>query len=137
MREHGVTNFPDPQVHGNSVTLLITPSITSSPAFKSARVECAHLLPDGGQGLISPSPAQQRARTEGLVAFAACMRRHGFPSFPDPTGQGRLTLEMIAQAGINLRQPAVLPAADACVPSSRGQITRAAVARAVANPSGS
>ena len=42
---------------------------------------------------------------------------------------------MIAHAGINLRQPAVLQAGDACVSVSHGQITRSDVAQAVANPS--
>ena len=36
MRDNGVTNFPDPQVNGTHPTLQITPSISASPAFKSA-----------------------------------------------------------------------------------------------------
>jgi hypothetical protein len=137
MRDHGVTNFPDPQVNGNHLTIQINPSITASPAFKSAQKACAYLLPPGAGQINGPSPAQQKARTEGLLAFAACVRNHGFPSFPDPDSQGRLTLQMIAQAGINLHQPAVLQAGDACVSASHGQITKADVARAIANPSGS
>ncbi|MGO9884150.1 MAG: hypothetical protein ACLPV4_14160 [Solirubrobacteraceae bacterium] len=137
MRDHGVTNFPDPQVNGNHITLQITPSITGSPAFKSAQKACTSLLPAGAGRFNGPSPAQQKARTEGLLAFAACVRKHGFPSFPDPTSQGQLTLEMIRQAGINLQQPAVLQAGDACVSVSHGQITKGDVAQAVANPSAS
>jgi hypothetical protein len=43
---------------------------------------------------------------------------------------------MVTQAGINLHQPAVLQAADACVGVTHGLITKAAVARATndANP---
>ena len=137
MRDHGVTNFPDPQVNGNHLTLQITPSITASPAFKSAQKACAYLLPAGAGQTNGLSPAQQKARTEGLLAFAACVRKHGFQSFPDPTSQGQLTLEMIRQAGINLQQPAVLQAGDACVSVSHGQITKGDVAQAVANPSAS
>ena len=48
------------------------------------------------------------------------MRSHGFPSFPDPTSSGQLTHEMLANAGINLHQPAVLQAADACVGVTHG-----------------
>jgi hypothetical protein len=135
MREHGVTNFPDPQVNGNHLTLQITPSIVGSPAFKSAQKACASLLPAGARQTNGLSPAQQKARTEGLLAFAACVRKHGFPSFPDPTSQGQLTLEMITQAGINLQQPAVLRAGDACVSVSHGQITKGDVAQTVAHPS--
>lgn len=136
MRTHGVTNFPDAQVHGNSVQITINPSITGSPAFNSAQKACVHLLPAGGRQLDGGSAAQQRARFEGLLAFAACIRTHGFPGFPDPNRQGRLTIEMITQAGINLEQPAVRQAGDACVPASHGQITDADVARAIAQAGG-
>jgi hypothetical protein len=135
MRQHGVTNFPDPQVNGNHLTLQINPSITGSPAFDSARKACAYLLPDQGRQLNDGGPTQQTARIEGLLAFAACVRQHGFPSFPDPNSQGQLTPEMITQAGINLHQPAVLQAGDACASASHGLITKSDVAQAVANPS--
>jgi hypothetical protein len=67
-----------------------------------------------------------------MLAFARCLRSHGFPDFPDPTSSGQLTHEMLATAGINLRQPALVPAADACVSVTHGLITKAAVARFVA-----
>jgi hypothetical protein len=137
MREHGVTNFPDPQVNGNQVTLQINPSITGSPAFNSARKACAYLLPAQPRQLNGSGGTQQRAHTEGLLAFAACVRKHGFPSFPDPNSQGQLTPEMVTQAGINLHQPAVLQAGDACVSASHGQITKSDIAQAFANPGAS
>ncbi len=132
MRTHGVTNFPDAQVSGNSVKLTINPSITGSPAYNSARQACAHLMPTGA-GQITLNPAQQQAHEAGLLAFATCVRKHGFPRFPDPNSQGQLTPAMIAQAGINLRQPAVLQAGDACAPASHGQITKGDVARAISD----
>lgn len=135
MRSHGVTNFPDPQVRGHTVQIKLDPSVTESPAFNSAQSVCAHLLPAGGQ-VNRRSAAQERARVEGLLAFAACIRRHGFPSFPDPSSQGQLTVTMITQAGINLQQPAVQRVGDACVPASRGVITRADVARATGEGGG-
>jgi hypothetical protein len=67
-----------------------------------------------------------------MRAFAQCMRSHGFPSFPDPTSTGLVSREMLANAGINLHQPAVLPAADACVSVTHGVITKEIVARFVA-----
>ncbi len=137
MRNHGVANFPDPQVNANHITIQLNPTITGSPAFQSAQKACSYLLPAGADQIDGPSPAQQKARTEGLLAFAACMRKHGFPGFPDPDSQGQLTLEMVKQAGINLNQPAVLQAGDACVSVSQGQITKDDVARAVASPNAS
>lgn len=136
MRSHGVTNFPDPQISGNTVQLTINPSITDSPAYRSARAACAHLLP-GGAGRINLNPAQRQAHRAGLLAFATCIRAHGFPNFPDPNSQGQLSLAMIAQAGISLEQPAVLRAGDACAPASHGQITKGDVARAISEASAS
>lgn len=69
-----------------------------------------------------------------MVAFARCMRAHGFPRFPDPTSQGQLTLTMIRQAGINLAQPAIKPAAYGCAPLTHGLLTRANINQALANP---
>lgn len=138
MRQHGVANFQDPKVHinGNQVQVAIhvDPAITSSPDFKSAQTACAHILPNGGNG---PTPAQQHAREQAILAFASCMRRHGFPKFPDPTAQGQLTLTMIRHAGIDLQQPAVKPAAYACAPVTHGLLTRANINQALANPNGS
>jgi hypothetical protein len=67
-----------------------------------------------------------------MLAFIRCLRGHGFPNFPDPTSSGELTHEMVADAGINLQQPAVLQVGDACVSVTHGYITKAAVARFVA-----
>jgi hypothetical protein len=138
MRTHGVTNFEDPHVHtsGNSVQIAVhvDPAITGAPAFKSAQRACAHILPNGGNG---PSPAQIRARTDAILAFAKCMRKHGFPRFPDPDSQGRLTPAMLTAAGIDLHQPAIRPAAYTCLPLTHGLLTRADVNQAVANPNGS
>lgn len=139
MRHHGVSDFPDPTItssgHGQVVAIQITPTIADSPSFKSAQKVCAHLLPASqGNGNSEPSAAQQRARTQGLLAFATCMRRHGFPRFPDPDTQGRLSLAMIQQAGINLHEPAVKPAADTCTAASHGQVTKADVVQAIADP---
>ena len=67
-----------------------------------------------------------------MLAFAGCLRSHGFPSFPDPTSTGDMTHEMLASAGIDLHQPAVVQAADACVGVTHGYITKTDVARFIA-----
>jgi hypothetical protein len=140
MRTHGVTNFQDPQVstNGNQVKVAIhvDPAITGSPSFKSAQTTCGHLLPGGGPTGVGPSPAQMHARSQALLAFAKCMRQRGFPTFPDPTSQGQLSPEMLTKAGIDLQQPAIKPAAYACLPLTHGLLTRADVNQAVANPNG-
>lgn len=137
MRNHGVENFPDPQVSSSgghqSINISLSPGVTDSPAFKSARTACGRLVPGLGSG---PSAAQQQAQMEDLVAFAQCMRKHGFSRFPDPNARGQLSPAQIQSAGINLKAPAVQPAADACTSVTHGLLTKADVAQAIAVGSG-
>jgi hypothetical protein len=139
MRSHGVKNFPDPTVVTNShqqmIGIHVTPAITGSPSFKSAQRACAHLMPRGNPTLdAAAAQRQQQQHTQAALAFAACMRKHGFKSFPDPDSQGNLTPAMLQQANINLQEPALKPAADACTAVTHGQITRADINQAIANP---
>jgi hypothetical protein len=135
MRAHGVANFPDPVVHSSAghvaVGIRVTPGASGSPQFKSAQKACAGILPGPGGGNGGPSPQQLAARVKGLVSFAACMRSHHVPNFPDPTTQGRLSLAMVTAAGINLHAPAVRAAAMGCASASEGQVTAAQVAQAL------
>jgi hypothetical protein len=125
MRSHGVRNFPDPT--SPQQFKLDIASSEGSPAFQPAQTACQHVLPGGGPP--SQSPAQRQAQTVAALAFARCLRSHGLPNFPDPRGSGQITHEMLANAGIDPRQPAVLHAADACVSVTHGLLTKAAVAR--------
>ena len=126
MRSHGVS-IPDPTVASRAFKNAFN---TQSPAFQSAVTACGHLLPAGRPP--NQNTAQTGAQTVALLAFARCLRSHGFPGFPDPTSSGQLTREMLASAGIDLHQPAVVQAADACTGVTHGVITKAVVARFVA-----
>jgi hypothetical protein len=89
IHQHGVPNFPEPQVseHGNSVSIKVAvpASLGHNPKFKSAQAACRKLLPGGGPGSQAPlTPAQQ----EQYLKAAACIRSHGVPNFPDPTFSG-------------------------------------------------
>jgi hypothetical protein len=84
MREHGVPDFPDPQttaggnaiqINGNGATLD-----PSSSQFQAAQQACNKYAPTNGPTGRAPS-AKDRA---AMLAFAACMRSHGVPDFPDP-----------------------------------------------------
>jgi hypothetical protein len=132
MRSHGAPNFPDPTSSPHDIKPALSPNSadTRSPAFQSAATACQHLLPGGA--LPKQSEAHSPAQIAAFVAFAHCMRSHGFPSFPDPTRRGQVTPQMLANAGVNLQQPAVLQAGDACVSVTHGVITRTTVAQFVA-----
>lgn len=92
MRTHGIKDFPDPTIksngNGSSVGLGLRGGKNSDlnpkdPAFQAASRACRKLQPGGG------NPPQQTAQQLAAdVKFAACLRSHGFPSFPDPDGHG-------------------------------------------------
>jgi hypothetical protein len=112
MRSHGLSGYPDPQVSssGSGVQVAISPGSTdpNSPAFKSADHACRHLLPNGGsQTPPGGNTVQQQSQD---VRFAACMRSHGVPGFPDPGRDGVFTVP----ASINEQAPAFLRATRAC-----------------------
>jgi hypothetical protein len=137
MRNHGVSNFPDPVVHSSagsqSVGIKVDPSITGSPAFTSAQKACQSILP-------TASPSQQasndRAKEEHLLAFARCMRAHGITSFPDPDPQGNIRPDRLSAAGVDLQSPAVQKAAYTCAPTSGGVVTPALIHQAVSGGGG-
>ena len=126
MRAHGVS-IPDPTVAPHAFKNAFG---TNSPAFRSADSVCGHLLPAGHPA--NQSPPNTPAQIAALLAFAGCLRSHGFPGFPDPTGSGEITHQMLAAARIDLHQPALVRAADRCTSVTHGVITRAVVAHFVA-----
>lgn len=129
MRSHGLPDFPDPA----SSPLGFKEALNvRSPASRAAYTLCSHLLPNDGQPPNSAGSAPSRAQTTAELAFAGCMRSHAFSNFPDPNTRGELTHEMLATAGINLHQPALMQAADACASVTHGFLTRADIARFIA-----
>ena len=134
MRQHGVAGFPDPQVTttpgGASIRQVAPQSAVDSPAFKNAQKACGAILPgpqSGGHGDHGPGK-------QVLLSFARCLRAHGVSGFPDPNAQGRLTIEMIRAAGVDLHAPGVFPAARACIGVTHGAITLGQVAQAINGP---
>ena len=120
--------FPDPTSGGGIPKDKIP---IGNAQFLTASNNCQHLMPVTGLG--PQTTAQQTSRrVADEISFARCLRTHGFPRFPDPTASGQITPEMIAAAGINLHQPAVLTAGDACVSVTHGVITKANVANFIA-----
>lgn len=131
MRSHGVSNFPDPRVTDSDGSQRIAVQVVGpgTSAFRAARKACAGIMPQPNNNDQGSQASQQQE--QDLLAFARCMRKHGFPKFPDPDAQGQLTLQDIANAGIDIHQPAVIPAADTCLPLTHGTLTRADVLQAV------
>jgi hypothetical protein len=90
MRSHGVPQFPDP---GQSPGPAFGQgsALKSSPAFQSAVTKCDKLVPGGGpRSAAAPAPTASDLHT--ALAWAACVRKHGEPNFPDPSTSARTGL---------------------------------------------
>jgi hypothetical protein len=113
MRTHGVPSFPDPNGQG-VIQLSGGPGSAVDPGsakFQSAQQTCRKLLPDGGHA----TPAQAAAAKRQLLAFSACMRKHGVPNFPDPTfSGGHFSFQVGGNQAGGFNSPKFFAARQAC-----------------------
>jgi hypothetical protein len=107
MRSHGALGFPDPTSQG---TITVTQALLNNPQIKSAAPSCRKLLP---RGAVQIPPALQRKLDTQALQYAACMRSHGVPNFPDPIIHGgTIGFRIAASAGAPAAQssPGASPA---------------------------
>lgn len=119
MRSHGALGFPDPTSQG---TITVTQALMNDPQIQSAAPSCKNLLPRGAVQL--PAALQRKLGTQALQ-YAACMRSHGVPNFPDPIIRG---------GTISFRVAAAAAGAPAPQPSSGGPVSKPSAGGAPAMP---
>jgi hypothetical protein len=101
LTSHGFpASVGSPSAHpsGKAVVLggVVIPGVNpGSPQFQSALSACKKFMPGGGPPSLTP--AQEAERSKALAALAACMRRHGVATFPEPDGRGDYPLGSIEQ----------------------------------------
>jgi hypothetical protein len=113
MRSHGEPDFPDPTVGSNGLpNFNINGSGNLNPQssqWKAAQNACKADLPDlGGNTSADKETANAKA-----LKYAACMRSHGEPGFPDPNGQGVIQIPN-ATGILSPNSPQYQQAATAC-----------------------
>lgn len=111
MRAHGVPSYPDPNSKGQFYVANGASDPTahvSTAVLNAAAQACQKLLPatmvkpPNGQGSTSNQTAE--------LKWAACMRSHGEPNFPDPASNGSFTLP----SGMDAESPQFQAALKAC-----------------------
>ena len=107
MRAHGEPTFPDPVLSAHGINMA-DPVDANSPQFISANATCKKLVPNGGP----PTAAQLQQMLARALKFAACMRSHGEPTFPDPVSDGQGIA--IKLDGLNPRSPQFQAAMRTC-----------------------
>ena len=55
-----------------------------------------------------------KASSNGFLAFSDCMRAHGVPNFPDPSGGGGGGIQLNSSSGINPASPSFQAAQSRC-----------------------
>jgi hypothetical protein len=118
MREHGVKDFPNPEISGGRVSLRVKSGgpggIEVSPqTMQAAQNACKHFQPAEQANL---SPQEKVAHEEAVQKFAKCMREHGIEVHASTSGGGvQIQIHRGAgSAGPNPESPAFQDAQKAC-----------------------
>jgi hypothetical protein len=110
MRDHGISDFPDPQP-GGGIAIQAEPGSDldpNNPQYKEADDACKSLLPQ-------PSKEQQQEDFEDMLRFAQCMREHGITDFPDPKpGEGFVPISDDQGSDLDPNNPQFQAANKAC-----------------------
>jgi hypothetical protein len=118
MQAHGVQVNVQTGNGGKNISIGVggPGSAGPSPALmQKAQEACQKLLPGGGPK--PATPAQQAEQRQNMLKLAQCMRKHGFPNFPDPDSQGGLDLNA---SNIDPGSSRFQTAMQACSPGGKG-----------------
>jgi hypothetical protein len=112
MRKNGEPSFPDPNAQGQISISSAAGIDPGSAQFQHARQACQKDLPNHG----APTPEQEAQARRSALAFSACMRKNGVPSFPDPEfhAGGKMSINIGPGAGIDPRSPQFQHAQQVC-----------------------
>jgi hypothetical protein len=132
MRAHGVPNFPDPNPSTpwkpfSGPYLQQAGVDPGSPRFQPASQACQHLMPH-----VSMTAAQRQQVLSQALRYAACMRTHGVPDFPDPSTSSTGGVSFNLEPNL-VNTPQFGSAAQACrsvdpgmaLPTNLGKVKRA------------
>jgi hypothetical protein len=127
-RAHGMPNLPDPQVdvQGNDHY----PSLDSQGPWQwpqSVLLGCTkvwarvHAIRDQYDSAHSQGPPPASPATyERMLAIARCIRRHGFPTYPDPSASGGFAINSVPPGFVKPDISAQARAAiDACTKGAK------------------
>jgi hypothetical protein len=110
LRSHGIPGVPEPRDGLRIVNGLGGSGPNPGPPqLHIAQKACNNLLPSGGM----PSPRMRQQAVERALKFSVCMRSHGEPSFPDPSGGGAVRIGGPG-SGIDPNSPQFKDAGKAC-----------------------
>jgi hypothetical protein len=112
---------------GGSTSPRVAAIGTTTQSDSGQRGSVAGGPPVGSSGGTSGSAGTPSGNTAGratfalvrggvgqMTKFAACVRSHGEPNFPDPNAQGQFSMSAVTAGGIDPRSPQLGQAVQAC-----------------------
>jgi hypothetical protein len=108
MQAHGIKDFPDPSGGGLQISGGPNSDLNpNNPLFSSAQNACKSLMPQ-------PTAAQKAQALRNGLKMATCMRAHGIKDFPDPSADGRISINAGPNSDLNPNNPLFQTAQNAC-----------------------
>ena len=94
LRDHGIPNFPDPVVDTHGNIQYDDQLIKNLPAAVTQRAQlaCQSQINAAQSAAANAQPPATPQEIAQATQFAQCMRRHGWPNFPDPNSHGSFEL---------------------------------------------
>jgi hypothetical protein len=110
MRDHGVSDFPDPDAAG----AVNDPQLEeASDVVAEAQDACEDLLPEES----GPGGSAGQKGEDSILAYSQCMRDHGISGFPDPQPDPGGGWVIPKNGEFDPLDPAVQRADEACLQS--------------------
>jgi hypothetical protein len=118
-RDHGLPNLPDPRVDDQGNDSYPPGSIPANGWPRSVVDGCASAwttvrLWRDQLDAMNGRPVRTAASFQDELRFAACIRQHGFPDYPDPSADGQTTVRPPPGFDKQDLSPAARAAIEAC-----------------------
>ncbi|HEY3036927.1 MAG TPA: hypothetical protein VGJ54_19995, partial [Streptosporangiaceae bacterium] len=88
LREHGITGVAEPRIQDGRLIGAGVPADYPDPAKLDEAFNACGPIVDALPAGVMSGPHVSAADLEKMGKFAACMRQHGLPEWPDPNGDG-------------------------------------------------
>jgi hypothetical protein len=88
LRDQGITDVAEPRIQDGRLQGAGVPADYPDPANLDAAFNACESIVDVLPPGVMSGPQVTAADLEKMGRFAACMRRHGFPEWPEPNGDG-------------------------------------------------
>jgi hypothetical protein len=118
-RQHGMPRVPDPVVGANGQ--ISVPGYTKAQLTPAVLSACATQI-RAVSATGSTHPIESASDIQALLRYAACMRSHGLPRWPDPNARGEFHVKS-ADAGTLAQNNRASAACNSLQPSSGARLT--------------